>query len=146
VVARTVLVEIVNVALADPAGTVTLAGTETGSPLDNDTAAPPAGAVPVRITVPVAESPPTTLAVLNAIDAIVTRGVTLSASDTLVLPLSDAVIVVEPAATAATVNVALDEPAGIARGVGTVAAAGLLLASEMLAPPVGAVAVRLTVP
>jgi len=56
------------------------------------------------------------------------------------------VIVAVPAATAATVNVALDEPAGIVTGVCTVATTGLLLDSEILAPPVDATAVRLTVP
>jgi hypothetical protein len=60
--------------------------------------------------------------------------------------LSDAVIVAVPAATAARVNVALDEPAGIVTGVCTVATAGLLLDSEILAPPVDATAARLTVP
>jgi len=40
----TVLVEIWNVALADPAGTMTSAGTTTGSALDSDTTAPAAGA------------------------------------------------------------------------------------------------------
>ena len=47
---------------------------------------------------------------------------------------------------ATTLNVALDEPAGIMRGVCTVATAGALLVSEMLAPLVGAASVRLTVP
>jgi len=56
------------------------------------------------------------------------------------------VIVAVPAATAATVIVALEEPAGTATGVCTVATAGLLLDSEILDPPVGAAAVRLTVP
>ena len=60
--------------------------------------------------------------------------------------MSDAVIVAVPAVTAAKVNVTLDEPAWIVTGVCTVAAAGLLLDSEMLAPPVDAAAVRLTVP
>jgi hypothetical protein len=60
--------------------------------------------------------------------------------------LSDAVIVAVPAATAVTVNVALDEPAWIVMGVCTVATAGLLLDSEMLVPPAGAAVVRVTVP
>jgi hypothetical protein len=59
--------------------------------------------------------------------------------------LSEAVIVAVPVATAATLNVALDEPAGIMRAVWTVATAGALLVIEMLAPLVDA-AVRLTVP
>jgi hypothetical protein len=60
--------------------------------------------------------------------------------------LSDAVIVAVPEATAATLNVALDEPAGIVMAVCTVATAGALLVSEMLAPLIDAAAVRLTVP
>jgi len=60
--------------------------------------------------------------------------------------LSDAVMVAVPAATAAIMNVAFDEPAAMMTGVCTVATAGLLLDSERLAPPVDAAAVRLTVP
>ena len=51
-----------------------------------------------------------------------------------------------PGATAVTVNVALDEPAGIVRAVGTVATAVLLLVSERLAPPLGAAELSVTVP
>jgi hypothetical protein len=78
----TVLVEIVNVALVDPAGTVTLSGTVRGSPPDNDTTAPPAGAAAERVTVPVTECPPTTLDALNEIEASATgRAVTVSMGD-----------------------------------------------------------------
>jgi hypothetical protein len=68
IVPPTALVAIVNVALAAPAGTVTLAGTVTGSLPDNDTTAPPGGAAAVRVTVPVTEFPPTTLAALSEIE------------------------------------------------------------------------------
>jgi hypothetical protein len=111
IVPPTALVEIVNIAFADPTGTVTLAGTVTGSPADNDTAAPPAGAPPVRVTVPVTRFPPTTLDVLNEIDESTTACVTVSVGDCLLTLLSDAVIVAVPAATAAIVNVVVDEPA-----------------------------------
>lgn len=60
--------------------------------------------------------------------------------------MSDAVIVAVPAATAVKVNVALDAPTGIVTGVCTVTTAGLLLVSEMLAPPESAAAIKLTVP
>jgi hypothetical protein len=56
------------------------------------------------------------------------------------------VIVVVPAATAATLKVTLDEPPGMVTEACTVATAGLLLDSEMLDPGAGAAAVRLTVP
>jgi hypothetical protein len=56
-------VEIVNVAVVAPAGTVTFAGTDAAvaSLLDSTTIAPPAGAAAVRVTVPVEELPPCTL-------------------------------------------------------------------------------------
>jgi hypothetical protein len=68
IVPPTALVAIVNVALDAPPGTVTLAGTVTGSPLDSDTTAPPGGAAAVRVTVPVTEFPPTTLDALSEIE------------------------------------------------------------------------------
>lgn len=55
IVPPTVLVSIMNVVLADPAGTVTFVGTMIGSLPENDTTAPPAGAAAVRDTVPVTE-------------------------------------------------------------------------------------------
>jgi hypothetical protein len=59
----TTLVLIVNVALVEPAGMVTLPGTVATdvSLLDSDTAAPPAGAGPFRVTVPTEELPPVTV-------------------------------------------------------------------------------------
>lgn len=66
--AVTGLVLTVKVALADPAGTVTLAGTVAAAvlPLDRETAAPPLGAGPLRVTVAVEEDPPLTLVGLSA--------------------------------------------------------------------------------
>jgi hypothetical protein len=82
IVPPTALVEIGNVALSDPAGTVTLAGTVTGSALVNDTGAPPAGAAAVRIAVPFTPFPPTTLDVLSKIFESATVGaVTVSIGD-----------------------------------------------------------------
>ena len=60
--ARTAEVLTVNVALVAPAGTVTLEGT-LAAPLllESATCAPPVGAGPLNVTVPVEEFPPATL-------------------------------------------------------------------------------------
>jgi len=61
--AATPLVLTVNVALVAPAATVTLEGTVTAAVLllESATCAPPAGAAPLNVTVPVEELPPVTL-------------------------------------------------------------------------------------
>jgi hypothetical protein len=62
----TALVLAVNVALAAPAPTVTLAGTvAAGALLERLTMAPPLGAGPLRVTVPVEVEPPLTLVGLS---------------------------------------------------------------------------------
>ena len=60
----TATVVAVNVALVAPAATVTLAGAVATAVLllPNVTTAPPAGAAPLNVTVPVEEAPPVTLA------------------------------------------------------------------------------------
>jgi hypothetical protein len=65
--AATPLVLTVNVALVAPAATVTLAGTWAAAVLllESATCAPPVGAGPLRVTVPVEEFPPTTLVGFN---------------------------------------------------------------------------------
>jgi hypothetical protein len=62
VLAATGLVVTVKVAVVAPAATVTLAGTCAAAVLllDRVTAAPPAGAAPFNLTVPVEEVPPMT--------------------------------------------------------------------------------------
>ncbi|PYU81190.1 MAG: hypothetical protein DMG50_17055 [Acidobacteria bacterium] len=61
--AATPLVLTVNVALVAPAATVTLEGTVTAAVLllESATCAPPVGAAPLNVTVPVEELPPVTL-------------------------------------------------------------------------------------
>jgi len=80
--AVTALVLTVNVALLAPAATVTLAGTVAVDVLllVSVTAAPPVGAGPLSVTVPVEGDPPVTLAGLSAIAESVTEpgGATVS--------------------------------------------------------------------
>ena len=66
--AVTALVFTENVALVDPAPTVTVDGTVAEVLLlERFTVAPPLGAAPLRVTVPVEEEPPFTLPGLSAI-------------------------------------------------------------------------------
>jgi len=80
--AVTVLVLTVKVALVAPAATVTLKGTVAAAVLSlvRETAAPPLGAGPLRVTVPVEGDPPVTLMGLSAIEESVAEpgGVTVS--------------------------------------------------------------------
>ena len=74
--ALTALVLTVNVALVAPAATVTLDGTRATVVLllESATDAPPAGAAPLNVTVPVDEFPPVTLVGFNARELSVTAG------------------------------------------------------------------------
>ena len=74
--ATTGLVLTVNVALLAPAVIVTLEGTRATSVLllESATCAPPAGARPLNVTVPVDEFPPVTLVGLNVSEASVGAG------------------------------------------------------------------------
>jgi hypothetical protein len=69
--ATTGLVLTVNVALVAPAAIVTLEGTRATSVLllESATGAPPAGAGPLNVTVPVDEFPPVALVGLNVSEA-----------------------------------------------------------------------------
>jgi hypothetical protein len=88
----TEVVVTVNAALVEPAATVTLAGTVATFVLllESVTAAPPAGATPLKVTVPCEDTPPVTLVGLRASDASVTApvepGVTVSVAVRLVPP------------------------------------------------------------
>ena len=74
--AVTALVLTVNVALVAPPTTVTLEGTLAAAVLlESATCAPPAGAAPVNVTVPVEDcAPPITLVGLSVSDESVTAG------------------------------------------------------------------------
>jgi len=72
---RTMEVFTVKVALVAPAGTVTRAGTFAALLLlESSTCAPPAGAGPLSVTVPVEDDPPITLLGLSVSEETVGRG------------------------------------------------------------------------
>jgi hypothetical protein len=69
VAAVTALVVTVNVVLVAPAAIVTLAATVAADPpLERSTTAPPLGAAPLSVTVPVDDDPPFTLVGLSPIE------------------------------------------------------------------------------
>lgn len=150
VVLETVVVVIVKVLLVAPAGTVTLGGTVAAAELSESvTTAPPEGAAPLRVTVPVDEAPPTTVDGLSESVEMVTAGarVMLSAANRVVLPsVAVSCAVVLSTGNVVTVNDALVAPAGTVTVAGTLADPGRLLLRLTVAPPDGAAVPRVTVP
>ena len=152
--AATALVLTVNVALLAPAATVTLAGTLAAVVLllESVTVAPPAGAAPLKVTVPVEEFPPVTLVGFSESEERVGGGggaaVTVSEADLLApLNVAEMETVVDTAtALVLTVNVALVAPAATVTLDGTLATVVLLLESVTTAPPDGAAPLSVTVP
>ena len=107
--------------------------------LFNVTVAPPAGALPFRVTVAVELLPPTSevgFALIEEIVAALTFRVVLR-----VVPRVAEIVTVVLADTGLVVmlKVALDAPAGTVMLDATCAAVGLLLARATATPPVGAV-------
>jgi hypothetical protein len=148
--AATGFVVIENVAVVAPAATVTLAGTWAAALLlESVTTAPPDGAAPLSVTVPVEPLPPITLAGLTDTEESITvgAGITVKVTDCVVpyVPEIDEVVVVETALVV-TLKVALDSPAAIVTLAGTWAAVVLLLERVTTAPPAGAVPLKVTVP
>ena len=147
VTAVTVVVVTLNVAVVDPAATVTLAGTVAAALLDASvTTIPPTGAADVNVTVPVLAVPPVTDVGFNA--TVLSTGAVIPRDADWLTPPSVAVIVLDVfAATAVvfTVKVAVVAPAATVTLAGTVADA-LLDASVTTKPPAGAAADKVTVP
>jgi len=138
-------------ALVAPAGMVMLLGTLARLELLRScTTTPPAGAGPLRVTVPVAVLPPQTEVGLIVSDCSVTLGEGLTVRVAVrEMPPAEAVIVTLVALETArveTVKVALVVPAGTVTVLGTVATLVLLLLRFTTNPPDGAGAVRVTVP
>lgn len=151
VLAVTGLVTTVNVAVLAPSATVTLAGTVATDvlPLESVTTTPPAVAGAVNVTVPVEDVPPTTeTGLMLRLERVGLLEFTVSVAD-LDTPPALAVMTEEllPAvAPAWIVSVALVAPPATVTLSGTVAAVVLPLVSATTRPPLGAGAVRVTVP
>lgn len=143
----TVLVLTVKPACAAPAGTVTVAGTVAALTLDDRlTVNPPAGAGPVRVTVPVDAAGPTTAVGFNVIVSS-EGGAIVRVADSVTDPTDPEITAWVCAATLTvlTVNIADDLPAAIETLAGT--DADLVLdASLTVTPPVPAALVKTAVP
>ena len=137
----------VNVAPLCPAETVTLAGMPTAALLScKETIAPPEGAGPLRVTVPVELFPPVRLAGLNVTDE-TSNGLTVSVAVTVELNVADMVTLAGDETTFdVAVKVAVVALAATVTLLGMVAAAVLLLDKVTIVPPVGAGPFRVTVP
>ena len=147
----TALVLTGKVALVAPAGTVTLDGT-LAAPLllESVACAPPAGAAPLSVTVPVEDCvPPTTLVGFSVSEETVgsAGGITVSVAVCVTPPKDTVMVTVVDVLTALvlTGKVALVAPAGTVTLDGTLAAP-LLLESVPCTPPAGAAALSVAVP
>jgi hypothetical protein len=149
--AVTLTVVMANVADVAPAGTVTETGTLAETlEVVSVTTTPPAGAAPLRVTVPVTPAPPTTDAGFTDTDLSETEaaaGFTVSAAVFETPPLVAVMVTAVTAVTVevVTLNVAVVAPAATVTLAGTVADA-LLDASVTTRPPAGAADDNVTVP
>src|SRR5687768_681906 len=138
-----------KVALLDPAGTVTLAGTRaTGFVLVSGTTTPPAGALAVRVTLPVEllQPPANDPGVRVRAD---TAGSSTASSAVRVNPRREAetvTVFAEETGLVVTVKVAEDAPWATVTLAGTDATAGSELERFTGVPPAGAGRSRTTVP
>src|SRR5207249_2219158 len=149
--AAVAVVVIVKVAEVLAAGTVTLEGTLAAALLlESATCAPPAGAGPLSVTVPVDDCvPPVTLVGFNVSEETVGRGggVTVSEADVEEPPEDEERVTGVDAATAVVLIVQVAVlPAPTRRSSDLTLAAALLLESATCAPPAGASPLSVTVP
>ena len=140
------LVATLNDALVVPAATFTDDGTVASlRSLAREMVTPPAGAAPVRVTVPLALVPAFTVEG-DRLTLATTAGSIVSVADDV--PFAEAVIVaavVAATGVVVTLNDAVDEPAATVTDDGTLAAA-LFELSVTLMPPAGALLLSVTVP
>jgi len=147
VVVVTIVVAIGKVVEDDPCPTTTLAGTDALELLDPRlTVVPPCGALPFNVTVPVEGEPPSTV-VGESVMALRVGGLIVSVAALLPVPAVAVIVTGVEAETGvvATVNVAVDDPAGTVTDCGTVAL-GLLELRATVRPPVPAATGKVTVP
>jgi hypothetical protein len=147
VLALTAVVFTVKVIEVMPPGIVTVAGTIAEDRLlESVITAPPAGAGPVRVTVPVEDAPPATVVGLR-LNADRTAGVIVRVAVLEVGPRSAVMLtaVCEATPVVVIVNVTDVFPAGTVTNAGT-DAAPLLLVRFSETPPVGAAVPRVIVP
>jgi hypothetical protein len=142
------VVVIVKLAVVVPAAMVTALGNCAADTLllCKRTSAPPLGAGPFSVTVPVELAPPTTEVGLLLIED---KLAALTLRDAVRLAPNVAVMVMDVlVATAEVVTVKVVEvlPAGTVTEAGTLPAPVLLLDKAMASPPVGAAPLRVTVP
>lgn len=143
----TALVVIVNVAVVDPAGTVTLPGSE-AEPLllCNEIAAPPLGATPFNVTVPVTFVPPVTVDGFNATPTS-DAGLTVNVAEIVLAVVAEMLTAVVDATPCEVIaKDAAVAPGATMTWVGTLATALLLDARETITPEVPAGAAIVTVP
>jgi hypothetical protein len=142
-------VDTVKLALVCPAATVTLEGTVATDvlPLWSVTVAPPEGAAPLRVTVPVELLPPLTLVGFRVSDESVNDGLMISDAIWELLPSVAVIVAVRAVLTGVvlTVKVALVDPLDTVTLPGTLALELLLLRLTTV-PPEGAAELRVTVP
>ena len=139
----------VNVAVEAPDATVTLAGTVAAAVTEDVrvTTAPPEGALPVSVTVPVELVPPRTL-VGERVTDVRAAGVTVRVAVWVTPEKTPEIVtgVEDPTPSVVTVNVFVEVPAATVTDAGTVAA--LVTEEERVTttPPAGAGPVSVTVP